>query len=232
VERVATPFFTVVRHFTSPGTGISDILTRAMRRLPLLVMLIATFAANVTSQSGRRSSTPQPLPSAPIQPPVNPEPELPPTKTPRGALLFLPESLQERQIKMLDEGAFRLADFQGRVLVINIWASWCGPCRREVPEYERVRKAYAGREVEFIGLTPEDPRFSDRVNRFVSQTSFGFRLGWADSKTASILMNGDDSIPQTLVVSGGGNIVSRWSGFSPGRSGDRLKQAIEDALKF
>jgi peroxiredoxin len=91
-----------------------------------------------------------------------------------------------------------------------------------------VRKAYLGRDVEFIGLTTEDPRTSsDRVKRFLRDISFGFRLGWADAETARTLMNGSDSIPQTLVIDADGRIVNHWSGYSPGRSGNRLKEAIE-----
>jgi len=146
-------------------------------------------------------------------------------------LLFLPESVRERQIKTLDNKSFRFSDFQGKVVVINLWASWCGPCRREVPEYEKVRKAYAGRNVEFIGLTTEDQRTSsDRVNKFLREVSFGFRLGWADRETARTLMNGKDAIPQTLVIDAEGQVVNHWSGYSPGHSGDRLKQTIEEAL--
>jgi thiol-disulfide isomerase/thioredoxin len=146
-------------------------------------------------------------------------------------LLFLPESVRERQIKTLDNGSFRFSDFQGKVVVINLWASWCGPCRREVPEYEKVRKAYAGRNVEFIGLTTEDQSTSsDRVNKFLREINFGFRLGWADHETARALMNGRNSIPQTLVIDADGHIVNHWSGYSPHQSGDRLKQTIEEAL--
>jgi thiol-disulfide isomerase/thioredoxin len=147
-------------------------------------------------------------------------------------LLFLPESLRERQIKTIDSGSFRFADFHGKVVVINLWASWCGPCRSEVPEYEKVRKAYAGRDVEFIGLTTEDPRVSsDRVNKFLRDISFGFRLGWADRETARTLMNGKNAIPQTLVIDVNGGIVNHWTGYSPGRSGAKLKQTIDQALQ-
>jgi len=147
-------------------------------------------------------------------------------------LAFLPESLRERQIKTLDSGSFRFADFHGKVVVINLWASWCGPCRREVPEYEKVRKAYAGRDVEFIGLTTEDPRTSsDRVKNFLHDVSFSFRLGWADRETARTLMNGERAIPQTLVIDADGRIVSHWSGYSPGHSGTKLKQTIDQALQ-
>src|SRR6266851_5485085 len=201
-----------------------------MGKLFLLLILATASTLTAVSQSGRRMTTPRPTQTAPIQPPLNPEPEPQPAIAP-SELLFLSESLRERQIKALDSGSFRFADFHGKVVVINLWASWCGPCRREVPEYEKVRKAYAGRDVEFIGLTTEDPRTSsDRVNKFLRDISFGFRLGWADRETARALMNGKNSIPQTLVIDADGHIVNHWSGYSPGHSGDRLKQTIEEAL--
>jgi thiol-disulfide isomerase/thioredoxin len=146
-------------------------------------------------------------------------------------LLFLPETLREREIKMVTSGSFRLADFSGKVVVINLWATWCGPCRREIPEYEKVRKAYAGRDVEFIGLTAEDPRTSaERVNRFLRDVKFGFRLGWADRETARTLMNGKRAIPQTLVIDAAGRVLHHWTGYSPGSSGDNLRQTIDLAL--
>jgi thiol-disulfide isomerase/thioredoxin len=203
-----------------------------MNKLFPLLLLVAACALNAASQSGRRGTIPRPTQTeAPIQAPLNPEPEPQPAIAP-SELAFLPESLRERQIKTLDSGSFRFADFHGKVVVINLWASWCGPCRREVPEYEKVRKAYAGRDVEFIGLTTEDPRTSsDRVKNFLRDISFSFRLGWADRETARTLMNGKNSIPQTLVIDADGRIVSHWSGYSPGHSGVRLKQTIDQALQ-
>jgi len=199
-----------------------------MGKLFLLLILAVASALSAASQSGRRVTTPRPVP---VQPSLNPEPEPQPAIAP-SKLLFLPESLRERQIKTLDSGSFRLADFHGKVVVINLWASWCGPCRREVPEYEKVRKAFAGTDVEFIGLTTEDPRVSSEgVNKFLRDISFGFRLGWADRETARTLMNGENAIPQTLVIDANGRIVNQWSGYSQGRSGDKLKQTIDQALQ-
>lgn len=204
-----------------------------MSKLFLLFLLVAASTLSAAAQSGRRNTTSRPNLTAPVQPPVNPEPELQPPAIvdAPSALHSLPESLRERKIETLDSSTFRLADFQGKVVVINIWASWCGPCRREVPEYEKVRKAYAGRDVEFIGLTTEDPyTSSDRVKKFVSNINFSFRIGWADRETARTLMNGRNAIPQTLVIDSEGHIVSHWTGYAPGRSGNRLKQAIDSAL--
>lgn len=204
-----------------------------MRRFPLLLLLAVASALSVASQSGRRINTASSTtPPAPIQPPLTPDPVPSRTDPPLlTELITLPESIWDRQIKALDNNNFRLADFQGKVVVINIWASWCPPCRREVPEYEKVRKDYVARDVVFIGLTTEDPRSeSGRVKRFAREVNFGFRLGYADAQIARTLMNGMTGIPQTLVINPEGRIVSHWDGYSAGRSGDRLKQTIEQAL--
>jgi thiol-disulfide isomerase/thioredoxin len=148
------------------------------------------------------------------------------------ALRFLPEKVLQRRIRTLDNNYFRLADFQGKVIVINLWASWCGPCRREVPEYEQIRKDFLGRDVEFIGLTTEDPAAAtQQVNKFVRQTGFGFLLGWADRELAGTLMNGRRGVPQTMVIDTNGNIINHWVGYAPRDSGKRLRETIENALK-
>ena len=198
----------------------------------LCLFLLAALAANAATQSGRkvvRSTQPAP----PIQAPVwsAPEPESGRAPVARPELRTLPESLRERSLKSLDNNSFRLGDFSGKVVVLNLWASWCGPCRREVPEYENVRKEFAGRNVEFIGLTTENPRTSSkRVREFVRSLNFGFRLGWADGETADTLMNGSNAIPQTLVIAPDGRVVSHWEGYVRGHSGDHLRSSIAEAL--
>jgi thiol-disulfide isomerase/thioredoxin len=201
-----------------------------MKRLLLLLLVAAACTPYALSQSGRKIAN-RTTPAPPVQPALNSEPELPKPKPAPGVLRFLPERVWDRRIRTLDNNHFRLADFQGKVLVINLWASWCGPCRREVPEYETIRSDYLGREVEFIGLTVNDSAAAQQVNRFVRQTNFGFLLGWADEELARTLMNGKGAIPQTLVIDTQGNVVNHWTGYDPRRSGVRLREAIENALK-
>ena len=118
------------------------------------------------------------------------------------------------------------------MVVVNLWATWCGPCRLEIPEYERVRRDYAARGVEFIGLTTEDPQTSsERVRQFARDLKFGFRLGWADRETAIALMNGRSVIPQTYVIAADGQVVRHWHGYSSnGNSSAMLREAIDRAL--
>jgi thiol-disulfide isomerase/thioredoxin len=202
-----------------------------MRKTFLLILLGAMFVVSAAAQSGRRGITPPPPPPPErmTEPPIVSPAER--ASVAPAELTVLPESVLKRQLKALDKGSFSLADFGGKVLVVNLWASWCGPCRREVPEYEKVRKEFAGRGVEFIGLTAEDPRTSsDRVKQFARDFNFRFRLGWADHETAVALMNGRNAVPQTLVIAPDGRILSHWRGYSPAQGGNHLRETIERAL--
>src|SRR6266849_2795915 len=201
-----------------------------MRKTFLLILLITICAVGAAAQSGRRGMKPLP-------PPPPEKLSEPPIVFPERAavlpleLTALPEGVLKRQLRALDNGTFSLADFSGKIVVVNLWATWCGPCRREVPEYEKVRKEFAGRGVEFIGLTTEDPLTSSaRVKRFARDFKFGFRLGWADRETAVALMNGRNAIPQTLVIAPDGHIISHWRGSSPRQGGSQLRATLERAL--
>jgi thiol-disulfide isomerase/thioredoxin len=200
-----------------------------MRKPIPLIFIAVVLAGNAAAQSGRRLTNPPP----PVEPmtsaPIVAQPDYTPVAP--AELSALPDSLLNRELKSVDQGSFRLADFSGKVIVLNLWATWCGPCRREVPDYEKVRKEYAGRGVEFIGLTTEDPRTSsNRVQKFAHDFNFHFRLGWADRETARTLTNGRNVIPQTVVIAPDGRIISHWRGYSPTQSRDRLREIIDHAL--
>jgi thiol-disulfide isomerase/thioredoxin len=202
-----------------------------MKRLLLLIFITVVFATNAVAQSGRKITNRPPPP-----PPPEPVPESLRTErddVPLGPvnMTALPESVLNRPLKSIDNSTFRLADFSGKVIVVNLWATWCGPCRREVPDYEKVRKEYAGRDIEFIALTTEDPNVArERVQKFARDFNFGFRIGWVDRETARALMNGRNGIPQTLVIGADGRIVNRWTGYSSSESRGRLREAIDRAL--
>lgn len=201
-----------------------------MRKIfPLFLVLLV--AATVAAQSGRKlKNPPPPKPPEPVAESLTKEEEA--TTFVRGALTALPKGVLNHPLAAIDQSSFRLADFTDKVIVVNLWATWCGPCRREVPDYEKVRKEYAGRNVEFIALTTEDPIAArNRVQKFARDFNFGFRLGWADAETARALSNGRRAIPQTLVITSDGRVINQWIGYSPNQSSDWLRAAIERGLE-
>jgi thiol-disulfide isomerase/thioredoxin len=202
-----------------------------MKKVFSLLVIISALAFAAAAQSGRRVTNPAPPPPPP--PPPEMATEAPPERitTAMDDNGAMPEGLSNHELKAIDKGSFKLSDFNGKIVVINLWATWCGPCRAEVPDYEKVRREFAGKPVEFIGLTTEDPRVAtEKVKQFVRDFNFGFRIGWADREMARALMNGKSVIPQTIVISSDGHIVSHWHGYSRAESRDRLKQTIQHAL--
>ena len=200
------------------------------KTLLALSLACAAFVAAASAQSGRRPVAPPQAPSA-AQPSAEPTPAPENKASTFAASATLSDSLMKRELRSLEKGSFRLADFSGKVLVVNLWASWCGPCRREIPDFEEVRRDYSARGVEFVGLTTEDPRTAEaRVREFLRDVKFGFRLGWADRETAMGLMQGRYTIPQTYVLAPDGRVLLHMRGYGSERGVSMLRDAIDRGL--
>ena len=162
--------------------------------------------------------------------PVNADASAPAADAP-PALPDLPVEIAVVPLKDANGASFKLGDFFGKVMVINLWATWCGPCRREIPELVKLHKEFHPRGVEMIGLTTEDPETSaEKVRKFIQDFQIDYRIGWAPANVGVPLMQGRQAIPQIFVISPDARILKRFVGYSPNTS-PKLKQALEDALK-
>ena len=146
-------------------------------------------------------------------------------------LTDLPPEITVAPLKDAKGASFKLADFFGKVAVINLWATWCGPCRREIPELVKLNKEFHSRGVEMIGLSTENPEASaEKVRKFIQDFQIDYRIGWAPAEVGVPLMQGHEAIPQIFVISRDGRILQRFIGYSAAYS-TQLKQVLEDALK-
>ena len=144
----------------------------------------------------------------------------------------LPPEVAMAPLKDANGAPFKLADFFGKVVVVNFWATWCGPCRREIPELIKLHKEFQSRGVEMIGLTTEDPDASaEKVRKFIQDFQVDYRIGWASGQVGAPLMQGHTAIPQIFIISPDARILKRFVGFSGANTSTELKQALEEALK-
>ena len=169
--------------------------------------------ATATTPEPVNANASAPAPAPPAVPDLPPEVSVAPLKDAKGA-------------------SFKLADFFGKVMVVNLWATWCGPCRLEIPELVKLHKEFHSRGVEMIGLSTENPDASaEKVRKFIQDFQIDYRIGWAPVEVGVPLMQGHNGIPQIFVISRDGRILKHFVGFSAANTSAQLKQALEDALK-
>ncbi len=150
--------------------------------------------------------------------------------TPAGPRMLAASAL-DAPLETIDGKPFKLSDLKGKVLVIDLWATWCGPCRVSTPELVNLQKEFGPKGFEVIGLdidpdsdTPED------VRAFAKEFDINYKLAFANRELAMSLMRGGN-IPQSIIVNREGQIVEHMVGFHPVNTPKRMRAAIEQALQ-
>lgn len=186
----------------------------------IVLGLIAAFGASSCNSNDPPSKTSATANRSTAAPGVNP------------GLVTLPGPVLNAANKAAKGGPIKLADYSGKVLLVNLWATWCGPCRVETPELVKLHKEYQGRGVEMVGLSTEDPDASAQsVDDFVREYNVDYHIGWATREVALGLMQGRTNIPQSFIIARDGRIVRRFIGFRPDVTPAQIKQALEEALQ-
>ena len=143
----------------------------------------------------------------------------------RGERPAAPDFTLER---LDQDGELRLASLRGKVVVLNTWASWCGPCKEEAPFLEQVWRSNRERGVVVLGLDAKDFRADAR--RFADRYGLTFPLVY-DGPGDVIDSYGVTGFPETFVIDREGRVVRAFVGAVNGEE-DRaeLRTAIEGAL--
>lgn len=195
-----------------------------------IVFVIAAFAissctANDTANLTANNAVQPNKPKVTITSNGGAQPQQP---KPAG-LDIVPPEVWNAEIPAVGGGTFRLSDYKDKVIVLELWATWCGPCRLEIPHLVELSDEYRGKGVEVVGLTTEDPASdAEKVSQFAKEFKINYKLGWANANIALPLMVGSPSIPQTFVIAPGGRIITKFRGFSP-KVPSMVRAAIEKA---
>ena len=120
----------------------------------------------------------------------------------------------------------KLTDFKGKVVLLDFWATWCGPCQIEIPWFEEFQRKYKDRGFEVVGVSMDDDGWKV-INPFVQQKKINYRILLGDDSTGS-LYGGVDALPMTLVIDRDGRIASVHVGLaSKGDFADAIEKLLE-----
>jgi thiol-disulfide isomerase/thioredoxin len=158
-------------------------------------------------------------------------PNAPNAPNAKAAPVALPDEIKNTELRALDGTGFKLADYQGKVLVLNLWASWCNPCREEMPQLVEFYDEYRGRGVEVLGLTMEDDRGNtpEAVKESVSELKINYRIAWAEEKLYARFLAPGYEIPQTYIIDREGRIRRKMRGGGP-HVGNFIRATVDDIL--
>lgn len=130
---------------------------------------------------------------------------------------------------MLDGRRMSLEDFRGRAVVLDFYATYCPPCRDEIPHLIRLQKRFGPQGLEVVGLNVGGAEDQAKVSDYVRELGIQYQLANPDEETVDMFLSGNTAIPQTFVFDRQGQLVEHFVGFDESVASD-LERAVASAL--
>lgn len=122
--------------------------------------------------------------------------------------------------------SLKLSDLRGKAVVLNFWATWCPPCKEEIPWFVELQKRYAADGLQVVGVSMDDDSDQKAVAKFAAENSINYPVLLGKEKVAE-QYGGIDYLPTTFYIDRNGVVMERVFG-QPGRS--EIEQNVKKAI--
>ena len=121
-----------------------------------------------------------------------------------GVLAQTPAKAPPLKIRDLQGRTLRLANYKGKIVLVNFWATWCPPCRKEMPELIKWQREYRTRGLQIIGITYPPEKISE-VRSFLRSIKVNYPIALG-TKATRLLFTTTETLPVTVIIDGKGNV--------------------------
>ena len=130
----------------------------------------------------------------------------------RGSVpqVSLSQTAPDFSLKDANGGGIRLSDFKGKVVLLNFWATWCSPCKAEIPWFEEFQRTYGAQGLVVIGISMDEDGWKP-VRPYMQAAKIDYRVAIGDDALAQ-KFGGVESLPETLLIDRDGRIAARHVG--------------------
>jgi thiol-disulfide isomerase/thioredoxin len=151
-----------------------------------------------------------------------PNNQMPKTSKPMPPIDVDPNSLGWR---LIDGQRQKLADYRGKAVILDFWATYCPPCIEGIPHFNDLKQRYESEGLQIVGLNVGGDDDKPKIPEFVERLQISYRLGYPEPGLTDFYFQGDTRIPQTLVFDRDGRLVEQFVGFTP-----EIKEGIDAAV--
>ena len=125
---------------------------------------------------------------------------------------FGAKHVPDPSFKTLDGQSHKLSALRGQIVVVNFWATWCGPCQEELPRLSQIAASYSGKPVNFVFISIDDPKDRGKIPSTVAKLHVDF-ASWVGADTDTLDSFGlGNIVPGTIVLDETGAPVARVMG--------------------
>jgi peroxiredoxin len=129
----------------------------------------------------------------------------------------------------LDGDTIALQALRGNAVLLNIWATWCAPCREEMPELQALQERYADRGLRVLGVSIDESGSADPIRYFIDELGLSFTILHDPAESVSRQFRTRRAVPETFLIDADGRIAHRWIGRFQPLSDDAVRR-VEAAL--
>lgn len=127
---------------------------------------------------------------------------------------------------LTDERVQKLGDLKGKAVILDFWATYCEPCKREIPHLNSLVAKYGAENLVIVGLNVGGDEDRAKIPQFTATTKIEYAIAFPESDLTSFIFATDSSIPQTAVFNRSGAMITKIVGF-----GETQKRELDDSVE-